>query len=210
MNCLVCDVPLLKLESEAAVVCPECGRTSHVLTVTRQGFSEDVTHCVYSRTKRFETMLRALLYPSFDQKDTLMYKHLSGQKRFETIHDLEDAMKTCKVKEKRFFSLHLFAKLMCQDYNTISPPPLEFFKRVMFGFDEVLTRFNTLHMLRSNFFSYPWLMKSLLNLLGETRYDKFIKKIRCKKRNEFYETMFKTLIDNCPEHYLIKVCAVNK
>ena len=210
MNCVVCDVPLLKLESEAAVVCPECGRTNRVLTVTRQGFCEDVTHCVYSRTKRFETMLRALLYPAFDQKDTLMFKHLSGKNRFKTIHELENAMKTCKVKEKRFFSLHLFAKLMCSDYNIIHPPPLEFFKRVMFGFDEVLTRFNTLSTLRSNFFSYPWLMRTLLNLLGERRYDMFIKRIRCKKRNEFYENMFKTLIENCPEHYLIKVCACNK
>jgi hypothetical protein len=210
MICLVCDVPLLKLESEAMTVCPECGRTSRVLTVTREGFSEDVTHCVYSRTKRFETMLRALLYPAFDQKDTMMYKHLSRQKRFDTLHELENAMKICKVKEKRFFSLHIFAKLLCEDYNLIPPPPLEFFKRVMSGFDEVLTRFNTLHMLRSNFFSYPWLMRSLLNLLGERRYDKFIKKIRCKKRNLFYETMFETLIEQCPVHYLIKVCAVNK
>ena len=120
MNCLVCDVPLLILESEAAHVCPECGITSRVLIATRHGYSEDVTHCVYSRTKRFETMLRALLYPSFDQKDTQMYIHLSKKKRFKTIFDLKNAMKTCKVKEKRFFSLHLFAKLLCQDYNTIT------------------------------------------------------------------------------------------
>ncbi len=210
MNCTECNIPLLILESEAASVCPQCGRTARVLTVTRQGFSEDVVQCVYSRTKRFETMLRALLYPAFDNKDESMYIHLSGKKRFETTHDLENAMKTCKVKEKRFFSLHLFAKLMCQDYETIHPPPLKFFKRVMFGFDEVLCRFNTLRALRSNFFSYPWLMRTLLNLFGERRYDNFIKKIRCKKRNEFYETMFKNLIDNAPSHYLIKVCAVNK
>ena len=131
-----------------------------------------------------------------------MYKHLIKKTKFSTIKDLELEMKMCDTKEKRFHSLHLFAKLMCANYKPIQPPPLIYFKRVMTAFDEVLCRFNAQH--GPNFFSYPWLIRRLLNLSGETRYNRFIKKIRCKKRNLHYKKMFDNILAASPETYLIR------
>ena len=173
--CSACEVPFLYLEEDSCSVCPVCGLTNRCVTITATGFGENVNVCVYSRTKRFEIMLRAMLYPSFDKKDTVMYTHLVKYAPFKTVVDLESAMKRCSSKEKRFHSIHLFSKLLCEEYQPIQPPPLHYFKRVMILFDEVLCRFNA--QSTTNFFSYPWLIKTLLNLTGETRYDKFIKKI---------------------------------
>jgi hypothetical protein len=154
-------------------------------------------------------MLRALLYPAFDQKDTLMYKHLITHAPFQGTTDLEHAMKTCTIKEKRFHSIHLYAKLMCQDYTPITPPRPESFKHVMMAFDEVLCRFNAFGK-EFNFFSYPWLTRKLLNISGEHRYDLFIKQIRCKKRNLHYEDMFANIVTASPPTYLIRVWGMSK
>jgi hypothetical protein len=202
MNCPTCDEPYLVLESEGAKVCGTCGYTVQSLFVTPTKYGEDVNICIYSRSKRFEMMLRALLYPSFDKKDTIMYKHLAHKKRFATITELETEMKRCQTKEKRFHSVHLFAKLLCDNYKPIQPPPINFFKSVMIAFDEVLCRFNAQRS--ANFFSYPWLIRTLLNLRGETRYNRFIKIIRCKKRNIHYKNMFQSIIDASPTTYRIR------
>lgn len=197
------------IDENSCDVCTVCGRTERRLTVRATGFGENVTICVYSRTKRFQMMLKALLYPAFDPKDTVMYIHLMKQQPFKTTDKLESAMKMCETKEKRFHSIHLFSKLMCSDYTTIHPPPtLHFFKRVMILFDEILCRFNANSC--TNFFSYPWLIKTLLNLTGETRYNKYIKQIRCVKRNLHYHTVLWELIRKAPKSYRIREWGTNK
>jgi len=203
MICRDCGINLLKIDQESCAVCPECGITERYLTIDSKGFGENVHICVYSRTKRFETMLRSLLYPAFDHKDTTVFEFLSKQK-YDTLQELQMAMKKSGAKEKRFHSLHLFTKLLCKDYKPIQPPPIEFFRRVMVLFDEVLTRFNAER--KHNFFSYPWLMQRLLNLLGETRYNPYIKQIRCKKRVKHYEKLYERLVKNAPASYLIREC----
>ena len=114
-------------------------------------------------------------------------------------------MKLCKMKEKRFHSLHLYASLMCTNYIQLKPPTQEYFKRLVRIFDEVLCRFNATHSRK--FFSYPWLIRSLLTMTGEKRYNKFIKKIRCKKRNAYYIDLLHGLVKNAPKTYFISsVC----
>jgi hypothetical protein len=204
-HCARCNVPFMFIESESTNVCPQCGLTSTVTTVTSDGYGENVFVCVYSRAKRFEIMLRALLYPSFDKKDTAMYKHLEKHKPFETVASLEECMKLCKMKETRFHSLHLYASLMCTNYKRPTPPTQEYFKRMLRIFDEVLCRFNATHSRK--FFSYPWLIRSLLTMTGENRYNKFIKRIRCKKRNAYYIDLLYGLVKNAPKTYFISsVC----
>jgi hypothetical protein len=204
-HCERCNVPLKYIETDSMNVCSQCGITSNVTIPTSDGYGENVFVCVYSRAKRFEIMLKALLFPSFDQKDTAMYQHLEKHRPFETVISLEECMKLCKMKEKRFHSLHLFASLMCTHYKRLKPPTQEYFKRLLRIFDEVLCRFNATHSRK--FFSYPWLMRSLLNITGEKRYDKFIKKIRCKKRNAYYIDLMHGLVKNAPKTYFISsVC----
>jgi hypothetical protein len=204
-HCNLCNVPLVFIETDSMNVCPQCGLTSKVTTVTSNGYGENVFICVYSRAKRFEIMLRALLFPSFDKKDEPMYRHLERHRPFESVTTLEDRMKLCKMKEKRFHSLHLFSSLMCTNYKHIQPPTQEFFKRLLRIFDEVLCRFNSTHSRK--FFSYPWLIRNILNITGEKRYDQYIKKIRCKKRNAYYIDLLHGLVKNSPKNYFISsVC----
>ena len=205
MNCPNCEAPCLLLEQESTYVCRECGVTTPTLMPRPVTFGENVNVCVYSRTKRFEIMLRALLYPSFDSKDQHVYAHLAN-KSYNNIKDLVNSIKSCTMKEKRFHSVHLFSRLLCEDHKPVAPPPQYYFKRVMILFDELLTLFHA--TTKSKFFSYPWLLRKLLNTTGEQRYNKFIKKIRCKKRNQYYEDLFDELVNNAPTHYLICECAI--
>lgn len=210
MTCVDCKVHYIHLEFESTRVCPQCGLTKKIgPVVTPTGFGENVFVCVYSRAKRFEVMLKALLFPSFDKKDTVMYQHLvKSNKKFESILALQNCMKLCNTKEKRFHSLHLFASLFCANYVPIAPPTQQFFKRVKMIFDEVLCRFNA--TVRTQFFSYPWLLRTLLNLIGEVRYDKYVKTIRCKKRNKYYVDLFRGLVRTAPKTYFISECDMNK
>jgi hypothetical protein len=178
------------------------------MPVTSTGFGENVFVCVYSRHKRFEIMLKALLYPCFDPKDTVMLTHLFKKERYKTIQEMILAMKLCKTKEKRFHSLHLFSALLCDDYMKLQPPTMCVFRRLMVLFDEVLCRFNA--TANSKFFSYPWLIRTLLNRTGETRYDKYIKRIRCKKRNEYYKELFTDLVKHAPKTYRMRECGTSK
>ena len=205
MQCTFCEVPCLFLPEESTYVCKLCGHTTTTLQIAPVAFGENVCVCMYSRTKRFEIMLKALLYPSFDTKDEHIYTHLQTRESYTNIGDLVTAMKSCNLKEKRFHSIHLFSRLLCEDYSEVTAPPHHYFKRIMILFDELLTLFNATK--KTKFFSYPWLLRKLLNLTNEFRYDKFIKKIRCKKRNRFYKDMFAELVHKAPKHYLIWVCA---
>jgi hypothetical protein len=54
------------------------------------------------------------------------------------------------------------------------------------------------------------LIRKLLNITGEYRFDRYIKKIRCKKRNHFYENLFQELVSSAPKTYLIRECGTNK
>ena len=207
MSCQQCDHMYLFLPVESCFVCPLCGFTTPFLTPTLCGFGENVNVCVYSRAKRFEIMLRALLYPAFDRKDEQVYAHLFT-KTYANLAELKAGIKRCPTKEKRFLSVHLFAKLLIRNHHSPKPPTLQYINRVMILFDELLCRFNAEH--RTKFFSYPWLIRKLLNITGEYRFDRYIKKIRCKKRNHFYENLFQELVSSAPKTYLIRECGTSK
>ena len=208
MDCVQCGGNVMFLENESCNVCRECGIVRQVLTVSPAKFGENVNVCVYSRSKRFEIMLKALLYPAFDCKDEIMFKHLTQRPSYSTLGDLRSEMKRCKVKEKRFHSLHLFATLLCPTHKSPKSPARHYFKRIMYLFDELLCAFNSKR--RIKFFSYPWLIRKLLNITGEHRYDRYIKRIRCKKRNYFYKRLFDDLVRDSPPTYLIRECGTIK
>ena len=210
IKCQFCpDSSSVLLEDDANYVCMGCGTVLQTyLRPQNNRFGENVNVCVYSRSKRFEIMLRALLYPAFDVKDETMYKHLARKAMYGSLEGLRNEMKRCTIKEKRFHSLHLFATLLCPNHISPKPPEHRYFKRIMILFDELLCQYNSKK--RKKFFSYPWLIRKLLNVTNEYRYDSYIKKIRCKKRNAFYETLYKTLVTNSPQNYLIRECAICK
>jgi hypothetical protein len=100
-------------------------------------------------------------------------------------------MRGLLLKDKRFCSIHLFATLTVDHHPLYIPPPPEFRTRLIRLFDEVLARHKT-HGTKQ-FFSYPWLLRKLLTIIGCPQYNQYIKRIRCKRRRRKYEEMLREM-----------------
>ena len=196
----MCSCESHKIVDGPTKICTTCGGVEDAL-VNRDYHScrDALQQCVYSRSKRFENLLDSVLYPVFSNKDTQMYKLLE-QKRFATVPDLVAFMRATSLLDKRFNSIHTFTTLVVDDYTALPPPSLEYKRRVLRLFDEILCRYRSSH---SQFFSYPWLLNKLLTLTGRTEYSPFIKKIRCKKRREKYETLLQDLFIGASNRYIV-------
>ena len=195
----MCSCKANKIVKGPTLICTNCGHVEDALVNRDYHSCRDALHqCVYSRSKRFENLLDSVLYPVFSNKDTQMYKLLET-KTFGTVANLIDFMRTTKLLDKRFNSIHLFAKLTVDQYELLPPPPLKYKKRLMGLFDEILCRYNSTN---TQFFSYPWLLKKLLVLTKHSQYSPFIKEIRCKKRRQKYECLLHNLFTGaCPLRY---------
>ena len=184
-----CDAPLV--HEKTCCICTECGLQTNLLENRDYHSSyEDVHTCVYSRKKRFENLVDSVLYPSFHAKDTWVYAILKDSK-FKTVPELVQCMRSLPLKDKRFCSVHLFATLTVDNHTSHIPPAPEFRTRLIRLFEEVLARHKT-HGTKQ-FFSYPWLLRKLLTIIGCPQYSQYIKRIRCKRRRRKYEEMLRDL-----------------
>ena len=199
----MCDCNSTKILENSFYICTECGlQTQHFENNDNATHNEELNVCVYSRRKRFASLLDSVLYPSFTAKDTEVYKLLNDYGTINTTLNLVDVMRSLNTKDKRFCSIHLFAMLFCKNYKSIKPPPLEFKRYIMKMFDEILSRHNALNK-HKQFFSYPWLLHKLLNMVSETRYNDFIKPIRCKRRRKKYDNMLADLFSGLHPAYTL-------
>jgi hypothetical protein len=170
-----------------------------------ENYIEPLQICVYQRKKRFEEMLKKLIYPHAERKDEIVLEALFHLK-FENTQALITFLKQTDIKDKRYQSVHAFARLCCTDYKPVKSLSHPQLKRCVQMFEEVEYRFLK-HTRNVPFFNYNWLMKNILHLIGVTRFDPYLKNIKCKKRNAYYENLFTTLckeplvqggVPNCP------------
>lgn len=155
-------------------------------------YVEPLQICLYRRSKRFEEMLRKLIYPSPEKKDDLILEKFLKCKQFDSIPQFLVSLKRSGIKDKRYQSMHTFAKLFVSGYETIKPLLEREFKLCVNMFKDVEYRFSK----RTScipFFNYNWLLTKLLHFMEITRFDLFLKKIKCRKRNEYYEKLFSSL-----------------
>lgn len=184
------------------MICTNCGLEQPLLENHDHHESfEDVYTCVYSRRKRFENLVDSILFPAFHQKDNPVYATLKD-KTFKTVDELVDHMKHTQLKDKRFCSTHLFAILTVQNHAKLAPPPYFFRTRIIRLFDEVLSRHKVYG--GKQFFSYPWLLRRLLAVTGNTQYEPYIKEIRCKRRRKKYNEMLTSLFTGLCRGYTLK------
>jgi hypothetical protein len=160
-------------------------------------YVEPLQICHYRRSKRFEEMMRKLISPSPEKKDEpVLDKYLTAPK-FDSIEDFLVSLKKSGIKDKRYQSMHTFAKFFVNGYTSVKPLLCQEFKLCVNMFKDVEYRF----LKRTSgipFFNYNWLLTKLLHYMGVVRYDLFLKKIKCKKRNEYYETLFNSLCTTKP------------
>ena len=138
----------------------------------------------YSKIKRFTKILDCVLQPTPSPADAQMLKLLSGQ-RFDSLADMMSAMKLGTFRDKRYISLHLFARLFLSDYTAPPVPDRSVRKRVLCEFERI--QFGHLRYTPSEqFFNYSWLLSVLLGECGLSEHVTYIKNLRCKHRKQFY------------------------
>ena len=198
MNCDHCEQDRIYIDGFET--CTECGMVFRDNMEYVNGITnvvEPMQVCVYQRKKRFEEMLKRLTCPTFDKKDTPILKEFLHKPKFETIDLFLEALKNTKIKDKRYQSLHAFCQIFVVDYNAPAVLQPHEINHILALFETVECRFHN----KTNkipFFNYNWLLGKLLERIGITRFHKYLKKIKCKKRNFYYETLYNDLFCDDP------------
>ena len=139
----------------------------------------------YSRHKRFAKIMDGLLFPTPCSADNKMLEYLD-KKAFTTTDELVADMKCAKLRDKRYTSIHLFARLFVKSYK--APPKRDYHelkRRLLLAFQSV--EFGHLNVCpQQQFFNYNWLLTILLAEVGLNDHLQYVKNLRCKNRKEFY------------------------
>ena len=189
-----CDIQFA-IEVEGRTTCSFCGSITTQHFVTRfDGPRDSLNVATYERRKRFRDIMTRLLFPSIENKDFPMYSYLKNQNtQIETVADLLCCMKRSKLPDKRYISLHAFARRFLHGYKPpVCANPHTLIKLYTREFDVV----EIAHARKSNvpnFFNYAWLLRKLLCIQNRDDLKQFVKPIKCPKRNEYYTKLFKSL-----------------
>ncbi len=198
MRC--CEEPELNLEGQL-VVCVNCGLVRGCyLSLTRACSSyqqryQTVMTPTYSRGKRFKAMMNQVVTARFSESDVPVLEKLSGQ-TFENVDKLLVFLKTLKCRDKRYNSLHLFAKLHCADYSPQSIPAdwLNLLTRQTRLFNRFESAFQN-NFPKQPFLSYSWLVRRFLRLYNLEQFTRFVKVLKCRRRRKRYERLFTTCLE---------------
>jgi hypothetical protein len=169
------------------MVCPNCGVTVRYLTPEYDYHKQPLFTCSYSRKKRFDILLSRVLLPCFEPHDAGMFEFLDKTKPYISVEEIMNQMKLSKLKDKRYCSIHLFARYFMTGYRA-PKHELQFHRTLMFSFREVERNFYRFKNIP--FFNYPWLLRRLFLKHGLVEYIHFVKPIRCDKRNAHYDALF--------------------
>ena len=132
------------------------------------------------------------MFPCPETKDEKCLMYLETQ-TICSLNDLFRVLKNAPLKDKRYCSLHLFARLYVNDYTAPAPPKNVFVLRkfILKKFQDI--EMNHRKLMTGPFFNYPWLLKKILNEFKIHQYNPYIKPIKCKRRRKHYEKMYSTL-----------------
>jgi len=192
----MCDCSMGKiLRVDGFNTCTLCGslKSSQEYLNGIENYVEPLQMCVYQRKKRFEEMLSKLVFPHPDRKDELVLEALHrNNKQFDTTAELVVFLKQTKIKDKRYQSVHAFSRFFVKQYIHLQPLSMLTFKRCSKMFEHIEFKFvkTTKNV---PFFNYNWLMKKILHAFNIFCYDPFLKNIKCKIRNAYYENLYKQL-----------------
>ena len=197
--CDICNTPSL-LQMPRSLVCSICGIEKEV------PYDMSDQHCnrewsaifcqtVYSRKKRFGKLFDSVLMGGSEPKDEKMLRYLDGiTEDILSMENLVDKVKQAPLSDKRFGSLHLFARCFVTSFvvPVYRGDYFELRKRVLRDFENLeFAHLNNTPTVP--FFNYRWLLKKILNRIGLFQFDSFIKVIKCKHRRQHYEDMFENL-----------------
>ena len=179
------------------VICIKCGIEIRVpMQITNNNSNTYYTHTpfmvVYSRFKRFSSMLENIFYPNSTASDDNVMKFLFKHKPIKNIDEICKLLKATKCKDKRYCSLHLWARLCVPSYKAPQPPPDWVKKHILFKFKEI-EFLHKRYAADRPFFNYCWLIRKLMYLTNCHQHMRFVKKLKCSKRRKIYQRMFEEL-----------------
>ena len=196
-------------------MCLDCGlEKNQTLSIIRDTSPRDMSPFPtgYSKSKRFAKILDGLLYPTPSPADAKMIEFLTSRV-FDTLPEMLSAMKSGTFRDKRYISIHLFAKLFLRGYKppklqdrpfhsspgpkVLSParrvgPLLPIRKRILMEFEHI--QFGHMRYTpETQFFNYSWLLVVLLGEFGLGEYVPYIKNLRCNHRKTFYRELLASI-----------------
>ena len=182
------------------IVCTICGlekKVSFDLSKEPNDWTRTPVVTCYSRRKRFAKLFDNTLAPYAEKNDTSMLEYLGRivkkEGKFETYAEMLNRIKHSPLRDKRYGSLHIFAKMFLITYKKPKYPQniLLIRKRILRRFED----FEFAHKRHrlDNYFNYRWLLAKLLIELNLTEYLQFVKRLKCPIRSQHYEDMFNDL-----------------
>ena len=202
MSCKYCNSEnSLTVTDYSSLICLECGieKPYSIDIKMHQNFADNPAlaysqlYFTYSRKHRFKNYLEQVCgISSGCHANAKIWSLLETFAPFETIEKLLQCMQRIKCKHKHYECIHAFTKTFVSSYKRPKPLSLQQIKLLRKRFDDILMQWKKCFFGTNElFFSYPWLILKVLHELKITRFDHFIKKLRCRKRVQKYETMLK-------------------
>ena len=138
----------------------------------------------YSRINRFKNYLYSVLGIHFGPNiSSPTWAHL---KPCVNMTELVKLLSSSPTKNKHYECLHSYANVFLVNYTTPNPLSLRNIEQIKKLFLDIQYAYAQIYGSKTVFFSYPWLLFTILKAMGETEYLCFVKNLKCKnfwKRN---------------------------
>lgn len=177
------------LTQQDTIVCTDCGVEKPVLLNNPSYHTHLQTAPLarfYSRPHRWFTLLKKVvgIHSGPNVKDPI-WSYLKALQPFPSVTELKQSLRSCKLENKHYPCIHIFARCFCSDYVKPKLDPQKVLKKLRVHFDFVLQLHNRSGP-KGKFFSYNWLLEQSLSLHNFLEYMPFIKKLKCSNRRSKY------------------------
>lgn len=187
-----------KYHTGYSTICMTCGKEKkcfeNSIPSYLQSHEKLRTETTYSREYRFATLLKkTILHHNGPTVESPVWKHLfaaNKTKKFTSPNCIVQSLSRLQMKNKHYDSLTIF----CVVFDLCKRPKVTD-KQYAYGialFKELQRRWD-LSPNFTRFFSYYWLLNKVLQLIGCTYLIQYTKKLKCPKRNLYYDTLLDTL-----------------
>ena len=168
------------------VVCTVCGLEKSILYNTPNYHTHITTAPLarfYSRPDRWNTLLKKIIaIHSGPPTSDPIWVFLKEKQPFKSVDDLKTALRNCRLENKHYPCIHVFARCFCSDYKKPRHNPREVLHKLGVYFDLILKMYHRSGNPNKKFFSYNWLLEQGLSLFNFVDYIPFVKKLKCVSR----------------------------
>ena len=148
----------------------------------------------YSRINRFKNYLYAVLGIHFGPgTQSEVWMHM---KPCESMDELVKMLSSCPTKSKHYEHIHSYAKVFLANYKAPDALKLRDIEQIKKLFLDIQYAYCQIYGSKTVFFSYPWLLYTILEAMGRKDYLCFVKNLKCKKRAAGYLVKFQECIDH--------------